>query len=263
MPTRLDVYRVFLASPSDVQEERSAALDLQNRLNATLMRKHGSLVVFTIWEHVEPAVGRPQEIINQLVDDCDIFVGLLHERWGSPTGKWSSGFEEEFRRAERRHAMTGTPEIGLFFKPPTPAATIRAPDEVKKVLDFRDSIGSRYLYRDVVSLHEWKEGLSFLLLQHAVPTTAESERRGRAAIAAEMQPERAAEHPRAGADLPNLEALLSEVTERQAAVLRLRYVDGLSQQQVSELLNVPLSDVKTEQRRGLRALRRELDRRGD
>lgn len=260
LPTRLDVYRAFLASPSDVEEERRAALDLQSRFNAGLMRKHGRLVVFTIWEHIEPGGGRPQATINQLVDECDIFIGLLHERWGSPTGLWSSGFEEEFRRAEKRRDRTGSPEIALFFKSPAADRLAAPTDELRKVLDFRKSISESYLYREVKNLHDWREGLTFLLTQHAVPTTAESEQRGTTALAAELEPE-----PGPQPLSPDVNAIgvlreaMGTLTERQATVVRLYYFEGLTHKEVSEVLSLSLPAVRQERRRAIRALREVLD----
>jgi hypothetical protein len=48
------------------------------------------------WEDTLPGASRPQDKINEDVDRCELFLGLLRRRWGEPPGgKWSTGFEED------------------------------------------------------------------------------------------------------------------------------------------------------------------------
>jgi hypothetical protein len=111
----LRILKVFLASPGDVKLERVAAEELVNEMNKYL-RALGWQIALYMWEDVVPGFGRPQEIINASVDECDVFLGLLWEKWGQQTGKYSSGFEEEFERALKRRKDSGQPEIWLVFK---------------------------------------------------------------------------------------------------------------------------------------------------
>lgn len=55
-------------------------------------------------------------MINEAVDKCELFVGLLWKKWGTSTGKDTSGFHEEFDRAWRRYQDTAKPIIWLFSK---------------------------------------------------------------------------------------------------------------------------------------------------
>lgn len=105
----------FLASPGDLPEEREALRRAAQSVNATTGRPFGLSIVIEGWEQVQPAVGRPQAVINPRVDDCDIFIGLLNRRWGTPTGTHSSGFEEEYERAVSRSGEK-QPDIALFFR---------------------------------------------------------------------------------------------------------------------------------------------------
>lgn len=163
MPQRLEVHRVFLASPSDVMDERAAALAVVNALNTTVLQPQGRLLHLTGWEYLAPGAGRPQTIINHLVDECDIFVGLLHERWGTPTGQWSSGFEEEFQRADSRRTRTGHPNMAMFFKAPTDATRQAPTEDYQRVQTFRASIGQHHLYDVVRTTEEWRYKLSHFL----------------------------------------------------------------------------------------------------
>src|ERR1700687_3293937 len=102
MQTTLRVLKVFLASPGDVKPERMAAEELVSDLNKHLGGILGWHIALYKWEDAIPGYGRPQEIINAAVDECSLFIGLLWESWGQPTGKYSSGFEEEYERALAR-----------------------------------------------------------------------------------------------------------------------------------------------------------------
>jgi len=108
-----NVFRVLIASPSDVSEEREvAAATIQewNNLNAN----ERQIVLLPVrWEtHSAPEYGRrPQAIINQqLVDDCDLLLGIFWTRIGSSTGVADSGTLEEIERI----ANLGRP-VMLYF----------------------------------------------------------------------------------------------------------------------------------------------------
>ena len=133
----MNVFRVFLASPSDLEEERKAAQEVVEGLNP-IIRKVDSILELRGWEDRSPGFGRPQEHINEHVDGCDLFVGILSHRWGSHTGKYSSGFEEEFERAVSRRRRSESPEIDLYFKRVDDASDPGV--QLRRVLEFRDRI---------------------------------------------------------------------------------------------------------------------------
>src|SRR6266446_5603639 len=98
MPYDSRVYRVLIASPSDVIEEREIAIRViqdWNNLNSHTRR----LVILPLrWEtHAAPEYNiRPQEAINrQIVDDCDLLIGVFWTKLGTPTGDADSGTLEE------------------------------------------------------------------------------------------------------------------------------------------------------------------------
>jgi hypothetical protein len=101
MPTRSRVYRVMIGSPSDLGEERQAATDAVNEWNAQHADAEGAVLLPIKWEtHAIPTSGvRPQSAINdQLVDRCDILVGMFWTKLGSSTGVAASGTVEEIDR---------------------------------------------------------------------------------------------------------------------------------------------------------------------
>jgi hypothetical protein len=101
MPTQSRVYRVMIGSPSDLTEERQAATDAVNEWNAQHADAEGAVLLPVKWEtHAIPTSGvRPQSAINdQLVDRCDILVGMFWTKLGTSTGVAGSGTAEEIDR---------------------------------------------------------------------------------------------------------------------------------------------------------------------
>lgn len=162
------VLTVFLASPSDVGEERSAAEDVVTSINKTIGRILGWQIDLHKWEETKPGFGRPQEIINEKVDACDLFIGLLWERWGQPSGAYSSGFEEEFERAKARRKAGSEPDIWLFFKVVTDEKD--PGPQLANVLDFRKRQMAlrEVLFQEVSDTADWKAKLNNWLIEHVL-----------------------------------------------------------------------------------------------
>jgi hypothetical protein len=134
--------KVFLASPGDLVPERKAAKVIVDEFNSQLADVLGYQVQLVGWEDTLPGAGRPQEIINRDLDGCDLFVGMLWKRWGTPPGAepFTSGFEEEFKRSMTRNETEGRPEINLLLKD-LDAATLADPGEhLKKVVAFKGQV---------------------------------------------------------------------------------------------------------------------------
>ncbi|WP_232827672.1 DUF4062 domain-containing protein [Jiangella endophytica] len=137
--------RVFMASPGDLTDERDALRDLERRLNA-MLRGRGVRVSIEGWEEVLPDAGAPQDLINPLVYDCDVFVGLLNMRWGTPTDNDSSGFSEEFNIALRRREESGTtPAIGMYFRDIDPERLRDKGPQLEAVLAFKERVEAERL----------------------------------------------------------------------------------------------------------------------
>ena len=134
---QMNVLRVFLASPSNLEDERKATKEMVDRLNLTI-RESGWTVALLGWEDRPPGFGRPQAQINADVDACDLFLGVLWRRWGSPSGEFKSGFEEEFERAISRRKRSASPEIWIYFK--RVEDTSDPGEQLQQVLAFRKKL---------------------------------------------------------------------------------------------------------------------------
>lgn len=170
------VLNVFLASPSDVNSERAMADDVVATVNR-LVRLLGWQIDLHKWEDTSPGFGRPQAKINPMVDECDLFIGLLWQRWGQPSGEFSSGFEEEYERARTRRKNAGTPEIWLVFKEVDPDKVKDPGDQLKKVLTFQKTQEDLHevLFQQVRDTEDWKNRLQVWLLEHVIRLASPAE----------------------------------------------------------------------------------------
>jgi hypothetical protein len=138
-------FKVFLASPSDLAEERVAAKDVVDEYNSQLAEKLGYHAELVGWEDTLPGMGRPQALINRDLDGCDLFVGMLWKRWGTPpdeSGIYSSGFEEEFRLSTERFEREQRPQIHLLLKDVDSSALVDPGDQLKRVQEFKKVVFS-------------------------------------------------------------------------------------------------------------------------
>src|ERR1051325_1680871 len=169
MSDNLKVLQVFIASPSDLADERRAIKEVADDLNAAFGKTVGLQVQLLGWEDRLPGFGRAQAQINEDVDKADLFVGFLWRRWGSDPGnpKYDSGFEEEFNRAIERRERDGSPEISLFFKEVTITSPGDIDDQLKHVLEFREKVASKkLLFAQFTTIEDWKKKARDLLHGH-------------------------------------------------------------------------------------------------
>ena len=135
-----------------------------------LSRRFGWHVELLGWEDTLPGHSRPQDLINKDVDTCDLFIGILWCRWGQETGKYSSGFEEEFTRAQTRRRDTGSPEIWLFFKAVEEERLKDPGDQLKRVLNFKEVITSNkeLMFKGFSNSAHWEKVIYDDLLQYVL-----------------------------------------------------------------------------------------------
>ncbi|WP_316664529.1 DUF4062 domain-containing protein [Ralstonia psammae] len=145
------IIKVFLASPGDVVDERKLAKVAVDEVNQLVAEDYGYQLELVGWEDTTAAAGRPQALINTELERCELFVGIMWKRWGTPpdkNGRFTSGFEEEFRLSVDRYKKDGKPDISLFFKDIDPELTRDPGPGLQRVLDFKQEItdGKEILY---------------------------------------------------------------------------------------------------------------------
>src|SRR5262245_561058 len=95
------------------------------------------------WErNVIPQIDQtPQGVIDNQMPDCDIYLGILRTRFGTPTGNYGSGTEQEFRAALERFNNQGKPWISFYFyNGPVELRTRAEREQYDRVCEFRDEL---------------------------------------------------------------------------------------------------------------------------
>ena len=166
MPYSAEVYKVMIASPSDVATERQVIRDVVNEWNAIHSEDRAAVLMPVGWEsHASPQMGiRPQEVINrQVLKDCDLLVAAFWTRIGSPTGEFSSGTVEEIEE----HLAAGKPAMIYFSAQPVQPDSVDA-EQFQALQTFKNSCRGRGLIENYDSISEFREKISRNLAQTVI-----------------------------------------------------------------------------------------------
>jgi hypothetical protein len=147
------VLRVLIASPSDVLKYRDLLTSVVHEWNDVHSLAQGVVLMPVKWEtHAHPDTGDyPQGIINkQIVNSCDIVIGVFWSRLGTRTPVAESGTAEEIERLRSR----GKPVLLYFSKEPLPQS--HDPLQWQKLKEYQQQLQSNTLYwefEDPADLH--------------------------------------------------------------------------------------------------------------
>jgi hypothetical protein len=147
----INLIRVFIASPGDVAEERRAVTEACSRTNIEL----GDYLKIRLepieWEtHTFPTHGPSiQEAILEQIpfERLDLFIGILSNRFGTPTKSADSGTEEEFLLASQLYQEKKKPHIMLYFGDKTTPSTKEEIEQRAQVEKFRESLNNTIYQR--------------------------------------------------------------------------------------------------------------------
>jgi len=220
---------IGIASPSDVAEERAAVKAACERLNLNLAPKLGFTLAVVMWEDQASGSGRPQGLINERLDDADLLIGLMNRKWGTPTGKYSSGFEEEFERARSRRGTGAHPEIKMYFKKVDTASVEDPGPQLSKVLAFKKGLQNNLLYGEFETAGELErdvyDALVVWLIDCANPAPKE------------------AQGSREDDLKYRLARAISELPENDKVVFTLNYYERLTTAEIGEVLAIDEQEV--------------------
>jgi len=145
MPSNETSLTVFVASPSDVKDERDSLEDVIRELNITWSKALGIRLDLIRWEtHSYPAFGQDaQDVINkQIPNDYDIFIGILWAKFGTPTNRADSGTEEEFEHAYQRYEeYPKNISLMFYFKDEPISPSQIDPKQISKINSFKKKLG--------------------------------------------------------------------------------------------------------------------------
>ena len=152
-----DVYKVMIASPSDVSAERSIVREVLSEWNVVNSDARRQVLLPIGWEtHSVPEMGdRPQALINkQILHDCDLLVGVFWTRIGTATGEYASGTVEEIEE----HIKTGRPTMLYFSSAPVLPDSVDS-DQYRRLKEFKLSCQSRGLYEPYGDIQDFRTKL--------------------------------------------------------------------------------------------------------
>ena len=143
MAFQAHTYRVLIASPSDLSEERHTASEAVNEWNAQHAVAEATVLLPVKWEtHATPETGvRPQEALNrQLVRGADILLGMFWTKLGTHTGVADSGTVEEIDQ----FVAAGKPALLYFSSRPINPRSIDI-NQLERLESFRAGTYKRAL----------------------------------------------------------------------------------------------------------------------
>jgi hypothetical protein len=148
-------FNVMIASPGDVASERAIIRDVVYEWNAINSGTRKIVLLPVGWEtHSSPEMGAPaQTIINaQVLNRCDLLVGVFWTRVGTPTERHLSGTVEEIEE----HIAAGKPAMLYFSSQPVVLDSVDI-EQVNRLKTFKISCQSRGLYQTYDNHGEFKD----------------------------------------------------------------------------------------------------------
>ena len=153
-----DVYRIMIASPSDIQEEIKVAFDVLNHWNVLHSEKNKMVLLPLHWSISSyPAAGEhPQKLLDkQVVEKSDLLICIFGSKLGTPTDTEISGTVEEIKE----HRRAGK-DVMVFFKLSINNITSVDIEQLQKIKDFKENIKNDVLWCEFNDTNDFKQKLS-------------------------------------------------------------------------------------------------------
>lgn len=179
MSYKADVYKIFIASPSDTVEERAAVSKVINEWNIIHSENQGIILrdIFAEQNAYADSGKHPQKIINeQLVENSDLLVAIFKMKFGSPTDTHESGTAEEIDLAfkMKKHVM-------LFFcdgDMPIKEYPQHSAD-IQKINELKAKYSNKTYYQTYKSFEDFESkfsiNLSKFINDYFIPSVKESQ----------------------------------------------------------------------------------------
>ncbi|MFD9704724.1 hypothetical protein [Lentzea sp. NPDC059081] len=152
------VFQVLIASPGDVQAERDIITEVVHEWNYLNSHDKGIVLLPMRWEtHSAPELNeRPQVVINrQVVDHCDMAVGVFWTRMGTPTDVAESGTAEEVQRV----GEAGKPVMLYFSRAKVDLEDVDL-DEYRRLAEFKEKTYPQGLIEKYATTLEFRDKFS-------------------------------------------------------------------------------------------------------
>ena len=174
MVDQIKGYRIFIASPRGLDDIRTNFVNTIDEYNKSEAIPKKVLFQAIGWEFTLPGMGRPQEIINKEIRECDYFILVLWDQWGSPPGKkgtteYTSGTEEEYHVALDCYHADDMPmrQIVVLFKAVDGRRLNDPGKQLEKVLHFKRQLEKKkkLLFKSFDDVERFEKILRSLLGQ--------------------------------------------------------------------------------------------------
>jgi uncharacterized protein DUF4062 len=155
------ILRLLLSSPGDVADEREAASRAVFRFNQQEVEQSGVFLKLIRWEDMAPQIGPgPQRVINDQIGEYDLFVGIMWNRFGTPTDVAASGTEEEFQAALTSWRSTKRPWITFYFcDRPSNFTNQQQLEQKGRVVQLRTDLNALGVVRSYGSVDDFENGM--------------------------------------------------------------------------------------------------------
>src|ERR1700746_1108081 len=155
---QINLLRIVVASPTDVNPERKALREVVENINQGIATEKGLRLELDTWErkihptfHVDGAQGLINEVLK--IESCDILICIFWKRFGTPVKDAKSGTESEFKRAVQTWMKRGTPKIMLYFRQhPYFLKTAEDTRQLESVLQFKKQLPPECVRQDYRNL---------------------------------------------------------------------------------------------------------------
>lgn len=155
MPQNIIQYKLLISCPSDIQDEISIIRDVIKQFNEQYTDVLGIEVKEKHWstDSYSQSGERPQAILNeQIVNDCDAAVAVFWSRFGTPTGRYGSGTEEEIELMLEKGR-----QVFMYFSEKPLSPELLNAEEQARIKEFRDKYKNRGLYFTYSSDDEFRK----------------------------------------------------------------------------------------------------------
>jgi len=155
------ILRLLLSSPGDVADEREATSRAVFRHNQQEVEESGTFLKLIRWEDMAPQIGPgPQQVINEQIGEYDLFVGIMWNRFGTPTDVAASGTEEEFLAAVNSWRSARRPWITFYFcDRPSNFTNEQQLEQKSRVVRFRNEMNGMGVVRKYGSVDDYENTL--------------------------------------------------------------------------------------------------------
>lgn len=147
MPRSETIISVFVASPSDVSEERKSLDSIVSELNKTWSKNLNLRLDLIKWEtDTHPGFGDySQDVINtQINDEYDVFLAIFWSKIGTETKSALSGTLEEFDRAYKKYLDDRSSiDIMVYFKDQAISPSKIDLAQMQKIQDLKNQLGEK------------------------------------------------------------------------------------------------------------------------